>query len=80
MSETGTAFLLQLSFACRLDFSRYDGCQTPVVKTQRGRSDFDLGSLFVVVPQDRNSALDFHFGPSLFEVLNIASLLALSLE
>lgn len=31
MSVTGrTAFLPQLSFACRLGFKRYDGCQTPV--------------------------------------------------
>lgn len=35
MSETRrTAFPSQLSFACRLGFRRYDGCQTPVASCE----------------------------------------------
>lgn len=34
MTETGTVFLPQLSITCRLCFSRYDGCQTPVASCE----------------------------------------------
>lgn len=35
MSETRrTAFPSQLSFACRLGFRRYDGCQMPVASCE----------------------------------------------
>lgn len=69
MSETGrTAFPPQLSFACRLGFRRYDGCQTPVASCEDIEGEgvcwygFGLGS--VALAEHRNSALDLHFGSS----------------
>lgn len=64
--------LSQLSFACRLGFSAYDGCQTPVAscedmqEEEEERSGFGSGSVPPV--DDWNSALDLHFGSSLTEI------------
>lgn len=67
MTETGrTVFLSQLSFAWRLGFRRYDGCQTPVASCEDTEGEgvrwygFGLGS--VALAEDSNSALDLHFG------------------
>lgn len=64
--EGGLLFPPQLSFACRLGFSRYDGCQTPVASCEdiegEGVRWFGFGQGSVALAEDWNSALDLHFG------------------
>lgn len=57
----------QLSFACRLGFRRYDGCQMPVASCEDTEGEgacscwYGFGSGSVALAEDWNSALDLRF-------------------
>lgn len=59
--------LPQLSFACRLGFRRYDGCQMPVASCEDTEGEgacsrwYGFGSGSVALAEDWNSALDLCF-------------------
>lgn len=57
---------MQLSFACRLGFKRYDGCQTPVASCEDIQGvevcGHGFGSGSVALAEYSNFALDLHFG------------------
>lgn len=61
-----SAFLLQLSFAWRLCFRRYDGCQTSVASCEDVHGvevcGYGFGSGSAALAEYYNFALDLHFG------------------